>query len=270
MNRIEEKFNFLRAKGKKAFITFITAGDPNLRTTERLVLEMDAHGADIVELGVPFSDPIADGPRIQASSLRSLKAGTTLPKILSLVKKIRKKSDIPLVLMTYYNPVYVYGIKKFVNDAVQAGVDGVIVPDLPPEEAGELIKESKRFNLANIFLLAPTSTKERIKKVIREGTGFIYYVSLTGVTGERNSLPADLSKKLRQIKSLTKKPLAVGFGISHGSQVKSILKKADGVIVGSALVRIIEKYSKRPALYKIFNKKIDSFAKICYINHKTK
>jgi len=261
INRIEQRFNILRANGKKAFITFITAGDPCLNVTEKLVLGMESHGVDIVELGVPFSDPTADGPRIQASSMRSLKAATTLPKILSLVKKIRKKSNIPLVLMTYYNPVYVYGVKRFVKDAACAGVDGVIVPDLPPEEGGELIKASKKFNLANIFLLAPTSTKDRIKKVIRKGSGFIYYVSLTGVTGERNALPADLCKKIREIKSLTKKPVAVGFGVSRPSQVKSILKKADGVIVGSALVGIIEKNSNHKALYKEFNKKIDSFFK---------
>ncbi|MBL7170742.1 MAG: tryptophan synthase subunit alpha [Candidatus Omnitrophica bacterium] len=264
MNRIKEKFNLLKATNKKAFITFITAGDPSLSVTERLVLEMDRSGVDVVELGVPFSDPTADGPRIQASSMRSLKAGTTLAKILNLVKKIRKKSKIPLVLMTYYNPVYAYGIKKFARDAACAGVDGVIVPDLPPEEALELIKESRRFNLANIFLLAPTSTKERIKKVIQKGSGFIYYVSLTGVTGERKTIPPDLYKKLKEIKSLTRKPVAVGFGVSRAAQIKSILKKADGVIVGSALVGIIEKNSNRKTLYKEFNKKIDLFSKIIH------
>lgn len=262
MNRIEERFNILRTKGKKAFITFITAGDPTLRTTEQLVYEMEARGVDIIELGVPFSDPIADGPRIQASSLRSLAGGSTLPKILDLVKKIRKRSNIPLVLMTYYNPVYVYGVKRFVKDAVCRGVDGVIVPDLPPEEGGELIKEARRFDLANIFLLAPTSTKDRIRKVIQKGSGFIYYASLTGVTGERNALPRDLYKKLKAIKSLTRKPVAVGFGVSRQSQIKAILKRADGVIVGSALVGIIEKYSRRRGLFKEFNKKIDSFASV--------
>lgn len=261
MNRIEKKFKTLRASNKKAFITFITAGDPSLVVTEKLVINMEKHGVDIVELGVPFSDPIADGVRIQASSLRSLKAGTTLPRIITLVKKIRKKSNIPLALMSYYNPVYIYGIKKFVRDAVFAGVDGVIVPDLPPEEAKDLIKESRKYGLANIFLLAPTSTEDRIKKVIEEGTGFIYYVSLTGVTGERKTISSDLYEKLDKIKSVTQKPVAVGFGISHPSQVKAILKKADGVIVGSALVAIIEKYSKRTLLYKKFNKKIDEFAK---------
>lgn len=260
MNRIDERFRSLKRKGAKALITFITAGDPSLKMTEELVLEMDRRGLDIVELGVPFSDPIADGPVIQASSLRSLKRGTTLPKILGTVRLIRKKSDIPLCLMSYFNPIYVYGIKKFVKDSTAAGVDGVIVPDLPPEEAQEIINEGRRFGLATIFFLAPTSTKERMEKVIDASSGFIYYVSLTGVTGERKGLSADLSKKLKEIKSMTRKPIAVGFGISRPSQIKAVSKNSDGVIVGSALVRIMEKFSKnKKLLFREFIKKIDSF-----------
>lgn len=263
MNRIEEKFNLLRARGQKALITFITAGDPNLEVTRHLVLDMEQHGVDIVELGVPFSDPIADGTRIQASSRRSLKADTTLPKIMALVRTIRKKSNIPLVLMSYYNPIYVYGIEKFVRDSVFQGIDGVIIPDLPPEEAGKLVKESRRYDFANIFLLAPTSTKERIKKVAHEGSGFIYYVSLTGVTGERKTISSDIYRKLREIRTLTTKPIAVGFGISQPFQIRAVLREADGVIIGSALVGIIEKYSSqsRKVLYNNFNKKIDRFAR---------
>ena len=262
INRIEEKFNLLKARGEKALIVFITAGDPNLSLTETLVLEMEKRGVDIIELGIPFSDPLADGPTIQASSQRSLKKGTTLPKIINLVKKIRKKSHIPLALMGYYNPIYVYGVKRFVREASQAGVDGIIIPDLPPEEAAELIRESRRYGLANIFLLAPTSTKDRIKRVIHDGSGFIYYVSITGVTGVREKLPQGLHKKLDEIKSLTTRPVAVGFGVSKPSQIKAILKKAEGVIIGSSLIRIIEKYSGSKGLVKKFDKAIDKFVSV--------
>lgn len=256
---IARKFASLRAKGEKALITFITAGDPDLATTEKLVLEMDRLGVDIVELGVPFSDPIADGPTIQASSLRSLKAGTTLPRIINLVRNIRKKSNIPIVLMGYYNPFYVYGLKKFVRQASRAGIDGVIVPDLSPEEAGDLVSISRKFGLATIFLLAPTSTKERIKIVLEKTSGFIYYVSLTGVTGERKRLPPDLVKKLKKIRARSAIPLAVGFGISHPRQIKAILKNADAVIVGSALVKVIEESGKAKDLFQKFNRKLRLF-----------
>jgi tryptophan synthase alpha chain len=240
MSRIGEKFEELRRRGEKAFIAFITAGDPCLETTESLVRDFEQRGVDIIELGVPFSDPIADGPTIQAASERALKNKVSLRDVLRLVKDIRKRVKIPLVLLTYYNPVYRYGLEKFTRDAVKAGVDGVIIPDLPPEEGKELKSYAQRAGLDTIFLIAPTSTPERIKLIAENSTGFIYYVSLTGVTGVRNKLTGKVKPTLRKIHCLTKKPVAVGFGISSPRQVREIASFAEGVIVGSAIVKKIE------------------------------
>ena len=256
-SRIEEKFKKLKEANQKALIPFITAGDPDLDTTKRLVIEMERAGADIIELGVPFSDPIADGPAIQKASYRSLKSGTTLKKIIGIVKELRRTTEIPLVLMTYYNPVFKYGISEFVRDATDAGVDGIIVPDLPPEEGEGIIEEGKRHNLNTIFLLAPTSTKERIKIVASASTGFIYYVSLTGVTGARKSLPETVEASVNKIRKATDKPIAVGFGISTAEQAKRIASFADGVIVGSAIVNVIEKNIDKPDLIE----KVSGFVK---------
>ncbi|MDP2654803.1 MAG: tryptophan synthase subunit alpha [Candidatus Omnitrophota bacterium] len=241
MNRIDRKFQELRREGRKALITFITAGDPDMATTGQLVLAFDRSGADIVELGVPFSDPMADGPTIQASSFRALKKGATLAKILNLVKDIRRHSEIPIALMTYYNPVFRFGEEKFVREAVKAGVDGVIIPDLPPEEAVRLRISARQEGLATVFFLAPTTTPQRMKTIIQQATGFIYYVSLTGVTGARQRLPASLFAGVQQAKRLTRKPVCVGFGIASPDQVREIARFADGVIVGSAIVKAIEK-----------------------------
>ena len=256
-SRIEEKFKKLKEANQKALIPFITAGDPDLDTTKRLVIEMERAGADIIELGVPFSDPIADGPAIQKASYRSLKSGTTLKKIIGVVKELRQTTEIPLVLMTYYNPVFKYGISEFVRDASDAGVDGIIIPDLPPEEGEGIIEEGKRHNLNTIFLLAPTSTKERIKIVASASTGFIYYVSLTGVTGARESLPETVEASVNKIRKATDKPIAVGFGISTAEQAKRIASFADGVIVGSAIVNVIEKNIDKPDLIE----KVSGFVK---------
>ncbi len=256
-SRIEEKFKKLKEANQKALIPFITAGDPDLDTTKRLVIEMERAGADIIELGVPFSDPIADGPAIQKASYRSLKSGTTLKKIIGIVKELRRTTEIPLVLMTYYNPVFKYGISEFVRDATDAGVDGIIIPDLPPEEGEGIIEEGKRHNLNTIFLLAPTSTKERIKIVASASTGFIYYVSLTGVTGARKSLPETVEASVNKIRKATDKPIAVGFGISTAEQAKRIASFADGVIVGSAIVNVIEKNIDKPDLIE----KVSGFVK---------
>ena len=256
-SRIEEKFKKLKEANQKALIPFITAGDPDLDTTKRLVIEMERAGADIIELGVPFSDPIADGPAIQKASYRSLKSGTTLKKIIGIVKELRRTTEIPLVLMTYYNPVFKYGISEFVRDASDAGVDGIIIPDLPPEEGEGIIEEGKRHNLNTIFLLAPTSTKERIKIVASASTGFIYYVSLTGVTGARKSLPETVEASVNKIRKATDKPIAVGFGISTAEQAKRIASFADGVIVGSAIVNVIEKNIDKPDLIE----KVSGFVK---------
>lgn len=249
-NRIEQKFQQLKKARQKAFIAFITAGDPSLKVTENLVLAFEKSGVDIVELGVPFSDPLADGPTIQAASQRALKNGVTLAKIFNLVKNIRRKSQLPIALMTYYNPVFHFGESKFIAKAKEAGVDGVIIPDLPPEEAGNLIKAARQKNVSTVFFLSPTTTPKRVKKILTVSSGFIYYVSLTGVTGARQSLPADIMKHVRSAKSLTRKPICVGFGISTGQQVRALSKAADGVIVGSAIVNEIAKHGGKKDLVK--------------------
>ncbi|MDD5454221.1 MAG: tryptophan synthase subunit alpha [Candidatus Ratteibacteria bacterium] len=240
MNRIEKKWKELKRKGLKAFIAFVTAGDPSLQDTYKLVLEMEKQGADIIELGVPFSDPIADGPVIQASAQRALLKGVNLNKIFQLVKELRKKTDVPLVFLSYYNPIFHYGVKKFVEDAVRYGIDGVIVADLPPEEAKELKIFSSKKWLDTIFLAAPTSSKERLIKVAKESTGFIYCVSVAGVTGVRNSLAQTLKNRVQDIKRITKKPVAVGFGVSNTKTAKWVASFADGVIVGSAIVKVVK------------------------------
>ncbi|NQT91018.1 MAG: tryptophan synthase subunit alpha [Candidatus Omnitrophica bacterium] len=236
MNRIDKRFKELKRQKRKAFIAYICAGDPDLATTRQLVLGLEKAGVDIVELGVPFSDPLADGPTIQQASQRALKNNVNLPKIFSMIKGLRQETQIPLVLMTYYNPVYHYGVKRFVKDAKAAGADGVIVPDLVPEEAGELTAACTRHGFDPIFLAAPTSTTERIKLISRASKGFIYYVSLTGVTGARKKLPAHITDHIRKIKRITKKPVCIGFGISTPAQVRQLSSFCDGVIVGSAIV----------------------------------
>jgi len=239
MNRIDKKFAELKKKRKKAFIAFITAGDPSLKITEELVVSFEESGVDIVELGVPFSDPLADGPTIQAASQRALKKGVSLEKILNSVSRIRKKSKIPIALMTYYNPIFHYGEKKLIAKAKNCGVDGLIIPDLPPDESGNLLKLARKNNISVIFFLAPTTKKQRMKKIIKESSGFIYYVSVTGVTGARKKLSGSIAKHIRGAKRYTKKPICVGFGISKPEHIKSIAGFADGVIVGSAIVNKI-------------------------------
>jgi len=239
MNRIDKKFKELRREKKKAFIAYITAGDPDLATTERMVVALEDSGVDMIELGVPFSDPLADGPTIQAASYRALKKKVTLKKIFGMVERLRKKTEVPLVFMTYYNPVLKYGVDRFFLSCRASGVDGVIIPDLPYEEAKETARSGMSNYVATIFLVAPTSTPERIAKIAGLSRGFIYYVSLTGVTGARASLPAEIASNVRRIKSVTDKPVAVGFGISNPEQARNVAKTADGVIVGSALVKII-------------------------------
>lgn len=250
MNRITKKFNSLKKRNKKAFIVYITAGYPSLAATERLVLELEKSGADIVEIGVPFSDPMADGLTIQKSSEKSLRRGTNLKKILKSVENIRRKSSIPIVLMSYLNPVYRYGLQKFIRDAVSSGVDGAIFPDLPVEEAREFEEAAKGEEFCVIFLASPTSTAERIKAVARHSKGFIYYVSLTGVTGARKRLAPHLSSDVGRIRRITNKPVCVGFGVSNERQARDIAKIADGVIVGSALINVISKYERNKALYR--------------------
>lgn len=245
MNRIDKKFAELKKPGRKALVTFITAGDYGLQNTKKLVLEFEARGADIIELGIPFSDPVADGPTIQVSSERALKRGTKLKDVISAVGELRNKTEIPIVLMGYYNPILKYGVNKFISDCSRNGVDGAIIPDLPPEEAGELISASRKKDFATIFLLSPTSTPDRIKLISKNSRGFIYYVSLTGITGARSSLPVELSSRVRLIKRRSKLPVCVGFGVSSPGQVRQICRAADGAIVGSAIVREMERNSAK-------------------------
>ena len=250
MNRIEKKFKALKRKHKKAFIAFITAGYPSLAVTEKLIVAFDRLGVDIVELGVPFSDPLADGPIIQEASQSALKKNTHLIDILNLVKRVRRQTEIPLCLMTYYNPIFCFGEEKFTRKAKDVGVDGVIIPDLPPEEGKPFIRYANEVGLDTICFLSPTSTTKRIKSITREAKGFIYYVSLTGVTGARQSLSTDLTRNIKLIKKYTHKPVCVGFGVSNSSQIKQINKIADGAIVGSAIVKIIKDNIGKPDLIK--------------------
>ena len=242
MNRIDKALAELKNKNKKAFIPFITAGDPTLELTKSLILTLESVGADIIELGVPFSDPIADGPSIQRASLRSLEHNTSLKDVINMVAEARNETQIPIVLMGYYNPIFKYGVAKFVKDATESGVDGVIVADLPPEESSELTASAKEHNLATIFLVAPTSTSNRIKLIAEASTGYIYCVSTTGVTGARDTVSEMLLPTLDMIRKYTDKPIAVGFGVSTPDQAKEVAKVAEGVIIGSAIVNVIEKY----------------------------
>ncbi len=239
-NRLTRSLADLRARRRRALIPYIMAGDPTPQATERLVEILVAAGADIVELGVPFSDPIADGPVNQRAGLRAMAHGMGLRLALDLVARVRERCAVPLVFMTYYNLVLRYGLERFCGDASGAGLDGLIIADLPPEEGGELIAASRGVGLATIFLLAPTSTEERIRAVAAASTGFVYCVSRTGVTGIHDELPEGVRELVLRIREQTSTPICVGFGISRPEQVREVAAFADGVIVGSALVKMIE------------------------------
>ena len=248
MSRLDATFERLRARGERALVTYFTAGDPSLGATERLVIEADRRGADVIELGVPFSDPLADGPVIQRAGERALKAGVSLGRVLETVAAVRATVSAPLVLLTYYNPVLSFDLEAFARSAVEAGVDGVIVADLPPEEAAPLAAEAEACGLDLVHFVAPTSTRARARTIGRRSHGFIYVVSLTGVTGERQELPADLTRTLAMLRRLTDKPLCVGFGIGRPDQAAAVGRIADGVIVGSAIVRLVEERAGAPTL----------------------
>lgn len=238
MNRIDNKFQELKKKDEKALITFITAGDPDLDTTVKLVLAMEKSGADIIELGIPYSDPIADGEVIQASSQRSLSQGSNIQNIMHTVKKIRVSSQVPLLYLVYYNCIFKYGIEKFLSQCNEVGIDGLIIPDLPLEERGEISNYALEHNIHLIPMVAPTS-KERIGAIIESGRGFVYCVSVNGVTGVRNDINTDLKEYMETVKTFSDIPIALGFGISDASMVKKYKEHCDGVIVGSALVKLI-------------------------------
>lgn len=246
MNRIEKKFNELKNQGKKALITYVTCGDGGYEATETAVFEMERAGADIIELGVPFSDPIAEGPVIQAASIRALSGGATLAGIFDMIKRIRKKTDIPLVLMLYLNSIFGFGTERFFEICGEIGIDGVIVPDMPYEEKEEIQPFADNHNIISISLVTPTS-KDRIQKIASSAKGFVYCVSSTGVTGMRSSFHTDFSRFISDIRKYTDKPCAIGFGISNAQQAHEIKKFCDGVIVGSAVVDIIGENSKNCA-----------------------
>jgi tryptophan synthase alpha chain len=251
MSRISEKFNVLREKREKALIVYLTAGDPSLTVTKELILALEAAGADILEIGIPFSDPTADGPVIQAAAQRSLKNGTTLAGILEMIGEVRKESQIPIVLFGYFNPIFSYGVKKFAQTASRVGVDGVLVVDLPPEEAPELREFTDAAGIDFIFLIAPTTGAQRARMIADEAAGFLYYVSITGITGTAAPKVADIKTAVNKLRKITTLPIAVGFGITNPEQAREIGKTADGVVIGSAVVRLIDENRNNPDLAKI-------------------
>lgn len=248
MGRIEATFEQLRQRGEAALIPFITAGDPDLATSEAIIQTLVEAGADLIELGFPFSDPMADGPTIQASSERALAAGTTLAGVLALVARVRQRCATPIILMGYYNPVLRYGVERFARDAAASGVDGLLLVDLPPEEAGELLPALRSAGLSLITLLAPTTPAERAARLAAAGEGYLYYVSMTGVTGARQVDAAAIESAVRRLRAQARVPVAVGFGIATPADAAAVASFADGVVVGSALVRVIAEHSGRPDL----------------------
>jgi tryptophan synthase alpha chain len=247
-NRLDNLFARLRAEGRTAMIAYITGGDPTLAASAKLALAMEDAGVDILELGIPFSDPLADGATIQAAAGRALEAGASVAGILDLIREIRTTSQIPIVLFAYLNPVYVYGFEKFQLDAVEAGADGLLLLDLPPQEADRNAELAASKNLRSIRLIAPTTPAERLKEITDAAEGFIYYVSREGVTGEQTSLSGDIAERVETIRFLTKVPVAVGFGISNPEQAATVAGLADGVVVGSAIVRKIGEIGDVPDL----------------------
>jgi tryptophan synthase alpha chain len=250
VSRITEKFRELKQKGRAAFIPYITAGDPDLDATEKLLVGLAENGADIIELGIPFSDPMADGPTIQAASDRALKNYFTLDNLFEMLARVQRKISIPIILFSYYNPIFIYGEERFISLAQEAGADGVLVLDLPPEEGESLRGHARKAGMDAIYLVAPTSTDDRIKLAARASSGFIYYVSVTGVTGARETLSRTISRDVARIRKHTELPIAVGFGISSPEQAETVAQIADGVVVGSAIVKVIAEHGASGDLVK--------------------
>ena len=248
MNRIVERFARLKREGLKAFIVYIGAGDPNLEATRQLGLAFDQAGVDVLELGVPFSDPLADGLVNQLAAQRGLESGATPTRVLETVAAIRRDSQIPVVLYLYFNLIHRAGLERFIRDAANAGVDGLLALDLPPEEAGDYEALMRRADMCNIYLVAPTTPGQRMEKIVKRGAGFIYYVSREGVTGMQHQVAANLAQSVARIRAHTDSPVAVGFGISNPEQAKLVASVADGVVVGSAVVNQIAQHGKSPAL----------------------
>ena len=239
MNRLEAKFRELKEQGRAAFIAYITAGDPSLEGTASLITEFDARGVDIVELGVPFSDPIADGPVNQEAAMRALRNGIGIGDILAMVKRLRATTDMPMIFFAYVNSILAYGMGAFVRDAAASGLDGALVLDLPPEEASDYKRRMDAAGLSTIFLVSPVTPEDRLPLIAANASGFIYYVSQMGVTGERDTIAVEIPSMVARIRALTETPVAVGFGVSKPEHVREIARAADGVIVGSSIVRKI-------------------------------
>lgn len=240
MNRIDSTFRTLRRQGRCALIPFLTAGDPDMDTTRKLMRAAVECGADLLELGVPFSDPIADGPALQKSIEYALTAGSSLPRVLEVIADFRKQSEVPIILYGYYNPIFRYGIDRFAQDASRAGVDAVLIVDLPPEEVDEIYPQIHAAGVHFIFLLTPTSGPDRVAKVLKKASGFIYYVSLTGVTGSSAISIDGVREAVDKIKQRTKLPIGVGFGISTPDQAAAVSRFADAAVVGTALMRVVD------------------------------
>jgi tryptophan synthase alpha chain len=255
--RIRRLFDRLKEEGRAGLVAYITAGDPTPERTASLVAALERGGADLIELGVPFSDPIADGPVIQRGSDRALKAGTTLIRVLEIASEIRRRSEIPLLLFTYLNPVMRYGFERLARDAAAAGIDGCLLTDLSVEEAEQYLGVMRAQGLDTVFLAAPTSTPERLRLVAKYSSGFVYLVSRTGVTGERDAVSDSVAPLVLAMRQVTDLPLAVGFGISRADQAAAVARHADAVVVGSAFVRVIEKFGASPAL----EAELESFAR---------
>ncbi|HXU77386.1 MAG TPA: tryptophan synthase subunit alpha [Methylomirabilota bacterium] len=248
MNRIVERFARLQREGKKGFIVYIGAGDPRLEVTLQLAVAFDRVGVDVLELGVPFSDPLADGLVNQLAAQRGLESGTTPPKVLETVTAIRKQTQIPIVLYIYFNLVHRYGMERFIKDAARAGVDGLLVLDLPPEESDDYEALMKAAGLCNIYLVAPTTPDDRVKLIVTRGTGFIYYVSREGVTGMQQKVSDRIAEMTARIRAHTQLPIAIGFGISNPEQARSVARQAEAIVVGSAIVHQIAEHGKSPDL----------------------
>jgi len=248
MTRVGRLFDCLKRDGRKGLIAYLTAGDPSPARTPALVEALVRGGADLIELGVPFSDPIADGPVIQRAGERALKAGTTLHSVLEMARQIRRTSEVPLLLFTYLNPVVRYGLDRLAQEAAASGIDGCLLTDASVEEAHAYVDAMQRCGLDTVFLAAPTSTPRRLELVSRYSTGFVYLVSRTGVTGERESLSAAVAPLIRAVRAVTDLPLAVGFGVSRPEHVAELGSQVEAVVVGSALVRVIERYGDDPRL----------------------
>ncbi len=248
MSPIREAFAALKCRGRGGFIPFITAGDPDIATTERLLIELAVAGANIIELGVPLSDPVADGETIQHASERALRKGTTVSDVLSCVSHAKQHIDVPIVLFSYFNPLLSFGEDRLANEAKEAGVDAVLVTDLIPEEAESWTETLIQFDLDPIFLVAPTTSDKRLKQIARQARGFIYAVSRAGVTGARDEMTADAEALVKRVRSVSDLPVAVGFGISTAEQVREVWRFADAAVIGSAIVNQIEKLGKSPDL----------------------